>query len=380
MARRENGAGTLRQKENGRWEIQIMDGYKSDGRRNIRSFSGKNQKEAKDKRDEYLRKREMGVLTGKDIRFDEWADQWFEYHKENVKPTTAEGYRYTLRILKDHFGRRKLSDIKAMDIEQFLRQLRKEGKSDSSLAQCRGMMFQICKRAVANDLIFKNPVEYAEKMRKSAPKRKEAFTADEVRYLMENLPEDKVGWSIRLMLSTGMRTQELLGLEPRHISKDGSTIVIEQALVRIKGSVAIGTPKSYDSYRSIPVPPMVQYCARALKNTEDKFVWNSPKKTEQPCNPSCFSNLFRKTLEGMENVRVLTPHCCRHTYVSQMQALGVSVETIQSIVGHADMDMTRHYLHVQENVRKEAVDRFSEAFAKKGKGTFGNVLDYKKSS
>ena len=159
MARRENGAGTLRQKENGRWEIQIMDGYKSDGRRNIRSFSGKTQKEAKDKRDEYLRKREMGVLTGKDIRFDEWADQWFEYHKENVKPTTAEGYRYTLRILKDHFGRRKLSDIKAMDIEQFLRQLRKEGKSDSSLAQCRGMMFQICKRAVANDLIFKNPVE-----------------------------------------------------------------------------------------------------------------------------------------------------------------------------------------------------------------------------
>lgn len=49
-------------------------------------------------------------------------------------------------------------------------------------------------------------------------------------------------------------------------------------------------------------------------------------------------------------------------------------------MGHADMDMTRHYLHVQESIRKEAVDRFSEAFAKKGKGTFGNVLDYKKSS
>ena len=63
-----------------------------------------------------------------------------------------------------------------------------------------------------------------------------------------------------------------------------------------------------------------------------------------------------------------------------MQALGVSVETIQSIVGHADMDMTRHYLHVQENIRQEAVERFSEAFSKKGKGTFGNVLDYKKSS
>lgn len=378
--KRENGSGTLIQKDNGSWQCQIMVGYKPDGRRDIRTFTAKTQRECMAKRDEFLRKKEAGLLTGRDIRFDEWADTWFEHHKENVKPTTSEGYRYTLRILKDHFGRRMLSEIKAMDVEQFLRGLRKAGRSDSALAQCRGMLFQIMNKAVANDLIIKNPVAYAEKLRKSPPKRKDAFTADEVRYLMENLPENKIGWSIKLLLCTGMRTQELLGLEPRHIAKDGSTITIEQALVRIKGSVAIGTPKSYDSYRTIPVPPLVQYCARELRNTDDKFIWNSPKKADQPCNPSHFSDQFKKTLEQMKDVRVLTPHCCRHTYVSQLQALGVSIETIQSIVGHADIDMTRHYLHVQDNIRLEAVDRFSEAFSRKGKGTFGNVLDYVKSS
>ena len=378
--KRSHGEGTFSQKKNGTWQCQIMVGRKPDGKRDIRTFSGKTQKEVKAKRDEFLRKKEAGLLNGMDIRFDEWAERWFEQHKENVTPTTAEGYRYTLRILTDHFGRRKLSEIKAMDIELFLRQLRKEGRSDSALAQCRGMLFQIFKKAVANDYLLKNPVEFAEKMRKGPPKRKEAFTADEVRYLMENLPENKIGWSIRLLLATGMRTQELLGLEPRHIAKDGSTITIEQALVRIKGTVAIGTPKSFDSYRTIPVPPFVQYCARELRNTADKFVWNSPKIPDQPCNPSHFSTQFQKALENMEGVRVLTPHCCRHTYVSQMQALGVSVETIQSIVGHADMDMTRHYLHVQESIRQEAVDLFSEAFSRKGRGTFGNVLDYVKSS
>lgn len=380
MAKRAHGEGTLSRKENGTWQCQIMVGYKADGKRDIRTFSGKTQKEVKAKRDDFLRKKEAGLLTGRDIRFDEWADTWFEHHKENVKPTTAEGYRYTLRILKDHFGRRKLSEIKAMDVEQFLRGLRKAGRSDSALTQCRGMLFQIMNKAVANDLIIKNPVAYAEKLRKGPPKRKEAFTADEVRYLMENLPENKIGWSIRLLLSTGMRTQELLGLEPRHIAKDGSTVTIEQALVRIKGSVAIGTPKSYDSYRTIPVPPMTQYCARLLRDTSDRFIWNSPRKADQPCNPSHFADLFRKTLQSMNDVRVLTPHCCRHTYVSQMQALGVSVETIQSIVGHADLDMTRHYLHVQENIRLEAVDRFSDAFSRKGRGTHGNILDYVKSS
>ena len=45
-----------------------------------------------------------------------------------------------------------------------------------------------------------------------------------------------------------------------------------------------------------------------------------------------------------------------------MQALGVDLATIQSIVGHADVDMTKHYLHVQDSIRLAAIDKFSEAF------------------
>lgn len=377
--KRANGDGSLRRKANGHWEIQIMDGFKSDGRRNIVSFSGKNQKEAKDKRDEYLRKKAAGLLNGQNLRFNDWAERWFDRHKDYIKPTTQEHYRYTLRILVDHFGKRKLSEIKAMDIEEFLMKLRRDGRSDSSLAHCRGMLYQIFQKAAANDLIVKNPVAFAEKMRKGPKTAKEAFTADEVRILLRELPEDKIGWSIRLMLCTGMRTQELLALEPRHIAQDGSSIVIEQAVVMEKGTGVIGTPKSYDSYRTIPVPEIARYCARNLRATDKKFIWEVGK-VDQPCNPSHFRTQFRKALEQIEGVRVLTPHCCRHTYVSQLVALGVDLKTIQSIVGHADMDMTRHYLHVQENIRREAVDRFSEAFSRKGRGTFGNVLDYKKSS
>ena len=357
-----------------------MIGYKPDGKRDIRTFTGKTRKEAIKKREEFQHKRAAGLLVAEDTRFDEFGAAWLEHHKDNVSPTTHEHYRYTLQILTDYFGRRKLVDIKAMDIEQFLKKLRNDGRSDSAIAHCRGMLFQIFNKAAANDLVMKNPVAFADKMRKRPKKRKEAFTADEVRAMLRDLPENQIGWSIRLLLCTGMRGQELLALEPRHIAKDGSTITIEQALVRIKGSVDIGTPKSQDSYRTIPVPENVRYCAKLLRDTPNRFIWESPKNPGIPCNPSYFSKLFKAAVGSVKGVRVLTPHCCRHTYVSQMQALGVSVETIQSIVGHADMDMTRHYLHVQENVRKEAVDRFSEAFSKTGRGTFGNVLDYKKSS
>ncbi len=72
---------------------------------------------------------------------------------------------------------------------------------------------------------------------------------------------------------------------------------------------------------------------------------------------------------------MLTPHSCRHTYVSQMQMLGVDLATIQSIVGHADVDMTKHYLHVQEPVKLVAIGKFSSAFSG-GKGPDLDVLDH----
>ncbi len=377
--KRGNGEGSLRRKENGNWEAQIMMGYRPDGSRDIRSHTTKTRKEGQIWLNEINRKKNEGLLAGEDWWFVDWADYWLDNHRDNIKVATQESYGYTLEILKNYFGKFRLLDIKTMHVEQFLKKLRKEGRSDSYIAQCRGMLFMIMKKAAANDLILKNPVEFADKMRKCPPKRKECFTADEVRLLMEKLPDNRIGWSIRLLLFTGMRSQELLGLEPRHIARDGSTITIAQAVVREKGTVAIGTPKSYDSYRTIPVPELVQYCARNLRNTDKKFIWEVGKP-DMPCTPSYFRNEFKKAIGTVEGVRVLTPHCCRHTAVSQMQALGIDIETIQNIVGHAEIDMTRHYLHVQEPKRLEAMQRFSDAFSKKGRGTHGNILDYVKSS
>ena len=59
---------------------------------------------------------------------------------------------------------------------------------------------------------------------------------------------------------------------------------------------------------------------------------------------------------------MLTPHSCRHTFVSQMQALGVDLATIQSMVGHADLDMAKHYLHVQTPIKQKAAEVFYQAF------------------
>lgn len=339
-----------------------MIGYKPNGKPDYKSVYGKTKREAEEKLKKFLEDRAAGIDTSRSYTFGEWADIWFEHHQDNITATTQENYRYTLRILKDYFWMRKLADIKPYDVEVLLKTFRKDGRSDSCITQCRGMLYQIFHKAEANDLVRKNPVRFADKMRSRGPvERKEAFIAEEVKLLMEKLPEDRIGLSIRLLLGTGMRSQELLALEPRHIAEDGSLIQIRQAINMVKGTATVGQPKSRDSYRDVPVPSNLRWCAVRLRNTDRMFIWEVGKK-DQPCNPSYFRNKFKAAISEIEGVRVLTPHSCRHTYVSQLQALGVDLPTIQSIVGHADIDMTQHYLHVQDSIRQQAVSKFAAAF------------------
>lgn len=361
--RRSNGDGSLRKRSDGRWEARIQDGWQENGRPRMVSFYGKTQKEVRQKLQEFMADKAAGLNTERKYTFGEFADIWYDHHRANITPTTQESYKYTLKILKDHFGERGLDQVKPFDVEVFLRKLQEEGRSKSALAQCRGMLFQIFHKAEANDFVRKNPVRFADKMRSREPeKRKEAFTAKEVKLLMEELPRDRMGHTIRLMLGTGMRSQEVLALEPKHIAEDGSVIKICQATNMVRGTVVVGLPKSRDSFREIPVPPSLRRSAMYLRDTPNKYVWEVGKK-DSPCNPSYFRDKFKEELAKIEGVRVLTPHCCRHTYVSQMQALGVDMSTIQSIVGHADLSITKHYLHVQSPVQQAAVQKFSDAFS-----------------
>ncbi len=93
----------------------------------------------------------------------------------------------------------------------------------------------------------------------------------------------------------------------------------------------------------------------------DTYIWQS-ERVEKPINPTNFRDKFKSAVSSVEGVRVLTPHSTRHTYVSQLQAQGVAIETIQALVGHAEIDMTEHYLHVQKKVKENAVEKLDSLF------------------
>jgi integrase len=317
----------------------------------------------KEKLKAFQKEVEDGLVT-EDITFEQWANMWFEDYKKKLEKSTQDSYRYTLRNLIAYFGQMKLRTIKTMHIEKYLQEMKDEGKSSSYVSKMRGMLYQVLNKAEANDLIRKNPVRFAEKMRKDGPvKPKESFTAEEVQYMMKNLPFNRIGLSIRVMLGTGLRGQELLALEPKHIEPDGSMIHVRQAVKVEKGVPYVGSTKSQNSVRDIPVPVEIRPYLIALRSYGTNiYIWESSRVPGRPVNPSSLRKDFKAALEKIGGVRIFTPHACRHTYVSQLQARGVDMETIQSLVGHADTEMTEKYLHVQKEVKNQAIEKLGSLF------------------
>ena len=359
--KRSNGEGYLHKRSNGTWEWQITLGYDDYGKRLVKSIYGKTQKEVKEKGEAYLAARKDAPAYRGDMTFSEWADIWYNSMRGQVKDSTYDGYKYTLMHLKEYFGEMPLCNIKAITVEKFLREMVDRGESKSYITKFRGMLSQILKKAEANELIKRNVVAVADKIKvPEAVSKKDSFTADEVERMLEKLPYDKMGLSIRLMLGTGMRTQEIMGLMPEHIEPDGSVIHIRQAVTMHKGHPQIGTPKTKTSYRDIPVPESLRPLAIQFRGMGTDYIWCG--LTTPICNPSQFRRGFTQALIRVGDVRLLSPHCCRHTYVSQLQALGVEIETIKSLSGHADIDMTEHYLHVQSEVKADAAKKLDKLF------------------
>ncbi|MEK4715025.1 MULTISPECIES: tyrosine-type recombinase/integrase [Sporosarcina] len=57
----------------------------------------------------------------------------------------------------------------------------------------------------------------------------------------------------------------------------------------------------------------------------------------------------------------VTPHSFRHTHTSLLAEAGVGLEEIMDRLGHQDDEVTRNvYLHVTNEMKKEASNKFSE--------------------
>jgi integrase len=329
---------------------RVTDGVYENGKPRRLSFSGKTQDAALTKFHEWERKGSF-VSLDPDITLSEWADTWFEEYKTKVEESTAAGYEFTLKHIKSGVGHIRVKDVTADHVEQLLTGLARK-YSSSQCGKVRAMLGQILRKAEARSLTAKNPVPLADKIsyrrlgNKKTPK-KDAFTAIEAKLLMKSLPDTRIGHSIRLMLGTGLSTQELLGLSADDISADGSCVSVRRA-VKIKkgGGMYIGDVKAEMRERDIFVPPIAIPSTNFLRDNAQGYIIGGKAK-DMPMHPSTYRDFYKSAIAQVDGVRVLTPHCCRHTYISHLEDAKTDFAVIQSLAGQSERSSTIQYIHPQ---------------------------------
>ena len=361
--KRGKGEGSVHRLPSGSWQSQVMDGYTDEGKRHIVSFTAPTRAEALARMREYLlHKQEASEKEAREIPlFSEYAHRWYEAYRTQVEESTYANYRYTLKLLNNAFGDLPIDKVKTAEVNQFVNDLATKGYSSSQINKCRSMLIQILDVAEADDLVIKNYARRAFRTTKQLNKSqkahvKDAFTAEEVEILLHQLPNTLLGNSIRLMLVSGLRLQELLALTPEDIAEDGSLIQVSKAVKMVNGIPKLGSPKSFTSRRVIPIAPKYRSIPRWLReNGGQAFLWCAPRQESLLYATGAIRRKYYQLLEHYPNVRRLSPHCCRHTYVTLLQRQGVPLETIACLTGHTDIKTTRDYLHISRDTLEQAV-------------------------
>ena len=182
--KRGNGEGTLQHRADGRWSVTFFSGYQDNGKPLRKTAYGKTQQEAIEKGRKLKEQLDKGIFIDRRKLFEEWADEWYKGFEGSVSESTYEGYAYTLSLAKKLMGRKFLYSVKAIDIENALKQLIAKGYSASQVSKTRAMYNQIFRKAEANGMIEKNPVQLTDRTR--MPRKassKDSFSVTEVALL-----------------------------------------------------------------------------------------------------------------------------------------------------------------------------------------------------
>ncbi|MDE6088698.1 MAG: tyrosine-type recombinase/integrase [Oscillospiraceae bacterium] len=222
------------------------------------------------------------------------------------------------------------------------------------------------------------PFNVADRNYMKAPKQEHkeaAFLDDEqTRHVLELLDDVPIKWKtiMYLLLFSGMRRVELLGLEWNDIDFDNKVIHIRRTSQYVQDmGIITKSPKNDTSSRTIKLSEMMfdqlreyqQYWQQLRKDLGDNWqnmieitladgrkqtVINNRlfiKDDSTPMNPDSVTDWTSKFVKR-NNLPHFTPHSLRHTHATLLIAEGVSIPTVSRRLGHSSISTTsKIYVH-----------------------------------
>ena len=373
MGKRANGDGSIRQRHAGLWEGRCVIGDDGNGNLIRKSFYGKTKSEVAKKMREVMTAVGRGAYTPpSNLTLGEWLQTWFDTYTTSVKPTSRTVYSRILRnYLIPAIGTVRLTDLTTARIQQFFNSL--ERLSPKTLKDVRGVLSAACEKAVIGGTISRNPCVGVELPKVLKPEIT-VLSSETVPAFLAACDNDSYGEVLKVLLYTGAREGEILGLPWKNIDFDHSTITVSQQMLCQLYQIA---PTKTSNSRRFSPPPQVFDILRSVKAVQDAqkilagdawmdqdgLVFTMPDG--RPLAPNTLRKHFRKIAAqiGLPDLRV---HDLRHSFVCFLLASGVDPSSVAYVVGHSNVNTTMNiysrYTADSDKVMNQKVSEFFGQF------------------
>lgn len=309
----------------------------------------------------------------------EWIDRWLPAMEPKVRASTFRDYKMGLTRVKDRLGKKRLQDLRPLDVEDFYTSLLKTGHrfgGGLSPKSVRNVHIALRRSLADAERYGVVPRNVAALVKPPSVTRPEltTWTADDVRTFLASVTDDRLSALYRCLITTGMRRGEALGLRWSSTDLDARRVLVERSLVVVNDVVGWSAPKTPRSRRavSLDAETVVAMRAHRKRQLEERVLAGDAWEDEDlvfcdelggPLHPDRFTRTFQSAARraGVPRIRL---HDLRHTWATLALTAGVHPKVVSERLGHATTAITLDvYSHVQPILDAEAAGTVADLFA-----------------
>lgn len=347
-------------KRNNTFRIRVSLGYDHLGNQITKSTtfvpptnvtSNKARKLAEEFAFEYERKCKGLIDLKENMRFCDLMDWYFENYADNeLKDITSYNYKSQLNYhVIPEFGNMKLKDFTPAKITAFFK---KKNLSHANSKKIYIIMQSLFTRAVEQGFIKETPCRNVILPKDKEQKEKKPFLNEVQAKTLLDMVKDYSPFNIiiKLLLYTGMRSGEALGLRWQDIDFENKVIRIEHTLTDVAGKHWLTTPKTANSKRIIGMSEVLSNILLEHKEKQEEQVKKLGKMFTYPemiftsatgnyLDRSGLNQKFRRFVKDTD-FDFLTLHGLRHCNATLLINNGIDIKLVSEHLGHSDINVT----------------------------------------
>ena len=266
--------------------------------------------------------------------FENYITRYTKKDKRNVQGVTNAFKEFMKLEGIKSLTLKGLTEATVTDFAEYLQ----DKSSGEGAASYFARFKKVLRQAVREKVLIASPADDVTIKRDESIK-KNILTLDEIKKLAatETANED-LKRAFLFSCFTGLRWVDVTAMQWRHIDLKNKVLSLVQAKTGIKVTVQLHNS------------------AVALLSEQGKpneHVFTLPSHTGA-------AKTLRAWVKRAEIDKHITWHCARHSFATNLIALGADVTTVSKLIGHSGLKYTMRYTHIADDLKRAAVDSLPE--------------------